>query len=194
MDFRFVVDVDGKEIDVGAGEAASEVCSKEKIIHDEGKLVREGKDVLDGLIQYCINFSIDDLMGMIIQTSEREPFLSTLENLLGMVEKMEEMAILVTKSSLFFINQRLSFGKHLGRPSELHLNDVNNYLSWIGETYYFPSNDEHHKSVIPKINCINEFDVDGSKIKAAVQEKKDDEYEEADVDEWRFVLCFGKVI
>jgi hypothetical protein len=69
MDFRFIVDVDGKEIDVGAGEAASEVCSEEKIIHDEGKLVREGKDVLDGLIQYCINFSIDDLMGMIIQTS-----------------------------------------------------------------------------------------------------------------------------
>lgn len=100
---------------------------------------------------------------------------------------MEGMAVLVTKSSLFFINQRLSFGKHLGRPSELHLNNMNNYLSWMGETYYFLSNDEHHKSVIPKINCINEFDVDGSKIKAAVQEKKDDEYEEADVDEWGFV-------
>lgn len=69
IDFRFVVDVNEREIDVGAGEAASEVCTEEKIIHDEGKLVREGKDVVDGLIQYCIDFSIDDLMGMVLQTS-----------------------------------------------------------------------------------------------------------------------------
>ncbi|KAI9485609.1 MAG: hypothetical protein EXX96DRAFT_645536 [Benjaminiella poitrasii] len=61
-----------------------------------------------------------------------------------------------------------------------HLSFINSYLSCIGETYYFPLNDEHHKSV-------NEFDVDGSKIKAAVQEKKDDEYEQVNVNEWRFV-------
>lgn len=64
------------------------------------------------------------------------------------------------------------------------MKDKNNYLSWIGDTYYFPSNDEHHKSVIPKINDINGLDVDRSRIEAAVQEKKDDEYKEADVDKW----------
>ncbi|RCH80036.1 hypothetical protein CU098_006575, partial [Rhizopus stolonifer] len=66
---RLKIGVNGKEIDVGAGEAASEVCSEEKIIHGEGKLVREGKDIVDGLVRYCIDFSIDNLLGMIIQTS-----------------------------------------------------------------------------------------------------------------------------
>lgn len=100
---------------------------------------------------------------------------------------MEEMAVLLAKSSLFFTNRRLSFGKHLGRPYELHLKDRNNYLSWIGETYYFPSNNEQHKSVIPKIICIKESDIEGSsKIKVTVQEKND-EYEDDDVDKWGFV-------
>jgi hypothetical protein len=69
MDMRFVVDIAGKEIDIGAGEASSAVCAKTKIDRDEGKLVREIKDILDGLIHYCIDFSIDGLRAMVLQTS-----------------------------------------------------------------------------------------------------------------------------
>lgn len=54
VDIRFIFDLDGKEHDVGAGEVARETADKSKILHDKSKLLREGKDVLDGILKTVI--------------------------------------------------------------------------------------------------------------------------------------------
>lgn len=51
---------------------------------------------------------------------ELEPFLNILESLIGLVEKMEEMAVLVTKSSLFLPTEDF----HLENILEDHLSFV----------------------------------------------------------------------
>lgn len=50
MDLRFLYDPNGRERDVGTGEVAREVIDEDKILHDKSKLLREGKDVLDRLL------------------------------------------------------------------------------------------------------------------------------------------------
>ncbi|OBZ81426.1 hypothetical protein A0J61_10526 [Choanephora cucurbitarum] len=54
VDIRFIFDLEGKEYDVGAGEVARETADKAKILHDKSKLLREGKDVLDGILKAVI--------------------------------------------------------------------------------------------------------------------------------------------
>ncbi|KAG2229761.1 hypothetical protein INT48_004765 [Thamnidium elegans] len=49
VDFRIILDADNNEYDVGAGEAARDNANT-KLHHDLGKLLREGKDVLDCLL------------------------------------------------------------------------------------------------------------------------------------------------
>jgi hypothetical protein len=49
IDFRILFDADGVDYDVGAGEAARN-NDNAKLYHDLGKLLREGKDVLDSLL------------------------------------------------------------------------------------------------------------------------------------------------
>ncbi|KAG0162646.1 hypothetical protein DFQ30_001580, partial [Apophysomyces sp. BC1015] len=53
VDFRFIFDAKcghGVELDVGAGEAARNNNDTSKLYKDLGKLLREGKDVVDGLL------------------------------------------------------------------------------------------------------------------------------------------------
>ncbi|ORZ12016.1 hypothetical protein BCR42DRAFT_356875 [Absidia repens] len=60
IDLRFVYDSkDKQEFDVGAGESARS-SQDDKLAHDLGKLTREGKDVLDGLV--CV--ALDDEQGV----------------------------------------------------------------------------------------------------------------------------------
>ncbi|KAG0169208.1 hypothetical protein DFQ29_009794 [Apophysomyces sp. BC1021] len=47
IDFRFIFDANGAEYDVGAGEAARSNSDVGKMHKDLGKLLREGKDVVD---------------------------------------------------------------------------------------------------------------------------------------------------
>ncbi|KAG1037115.1 hypothetical protein G6F43_012928 [Rhizopus delemar] len=54
VDIRFIFDLDGKEYDVGAGEVARETADEAKILRDKSKLLREGKDVLDGILKAVI--------------------------------------------------------------------------------------------------------------------------------------------
>ncbi|KAI9491101.1 hypothetical protein BDB00DRAFT_746114, partial [Zychaea mexicana] len=49
IDLRFIYDTEKVEYDVGAGEASMEPAAP-KLFHDLGKLLREGKDVLDGIL------------------------------------------------------------------------------------------------------------------------------------------------
>ncbi|CAO3649660.1 unnamed protein product [Cunninghamella blakesleeana] len=54
IDVRFIYDGEDDEYDIGVGELA--IDSKEKkLYHDLGKLLREGKDVLDGMLRLIIN-------------------------------------------------------------------------------------------------------------------------------------------
>ncbi|KAI8328744.1 hypothetical protein BC941DRAFT_363560, partial [Chlamydoabsidia padenii] len=49
IDLRFIFDVAKHEYGVGAGEMIND-SSQGKLHNDLGKLVREGKDVLDGIL------------------------------------------------------------------------------------------------------------------------------------------------
>lgn len=51
IDCRFIVDTGDVEVDVRAGEAARSLAPDSKICSDERKLVIEGKDVVDGLLE-----------------------------------------------------------------------------------------------------------------------------------------------
>lgn len=69
IDLRFIYDTDEDEYDVGAGEVARDNNDK-KLIHDLGKLVREGKDVLDGLLHIVMDDKVaKDLSAWVIQIS-----------------------------------------------------------------------------------------------------------------------------
>jgi hypothetical protein len=69
VDVRFIFDRSGREYDVASLEAARD--SQEAKAHgDLGKLVREGKDVLDGLITATIeDDACHNLKSWIIQMS-----------------------------------------------------------------------------------------------------------------------------
>lgn len=56
IDIRFVVDVGEKEVDLAAAEIAKDE-SKYKTIMDQGKLVREGKDIVDNLVDIALILS-----------------------------------------------------------------------------------------------------------------------------------------
>lgn len=70
IDFRFIVDLDEREVDVGAGEAARENATDSKIYEDEVKLVREGKDVIDHLLENTVEVPAEDLVGSISQIKD----------------------------------------------------------------------------------------------------------------------------
>ncbi|KAG2232827.1 hypothetical protein INT48_005695 [Thamnidium elegans] len=68
IDIRFIYDHDGKEYDVGAGEVARETADEEKILPDKSKLLRKGKDVLDGILNTVIPESdANKAIGHIVQ-------------------------------------------------------------------------------------------------------------------------------
>lgn len=67
IDCRFVLDLDKKEIDVGAGEGARKDAGDDKVYQDEGKLAREVKDIIDNLIQNCIDMMPKELIACILQ-------------------------------------------------------------------------------------------------------------------------------
>lgn len=50
IDLRFVVTLNGADMDIGALEAANELHDKKKVLHDTGKLLVETKDIVDGLL------------------------------------------------------------------------------------------------------------------------------------------------
>ncbi|CEJ00570.1 hypothetical protein RMCBS344292_14622 [Rhizopus microsporus] len=70
IDCRFVLDLDKKEIDVGAGEGARKDAGDDKVYQDEGKLAREVKDIIDNLIQNCIDMMPKELIACILQIKE----------------------------------------------------------------------------------------------------------------------------
>lgn len=72
IDCRFIVDIGKNEIDVSAGEVAMSDGYDDKVYAtDEGKLTREGKDVVDGLIEHCVFETPVNLRGCILQIKGR---------------------------------------------------------------------------------------------------------------------------
>ncbi|KAL9553412.1 hypothetical protein MBANPS3_003297 [Mucor bainieri] len=66
IDIRFVVDHNGTEIDVASGEVAKHDGNK-KVIDDEGKLCREGKDIVDNLLNMVSFQKSNSCVGWTIQ-------------------------------------------------------------------------------------------------------------------------------
>lgn len=54
IDLRFIYDENGHDYDVGAAEFAREIIDETKIMHDKSKRIREGKDVLDNILDIFI--------------------------------------------------------------------------------------------------------------------------------------------
>lgn len=54
IDLRFIYDENGHEYDVGVAEFAREIIDEAKIMHDKSKRIREGKDVLDNILDVVI--------------------------------------------------------------------------------------------------------------------------------------------
>ncbi|KAI9006707.1 hypothetical protein CLU79DRAFT_879225, partial [Phycomyces nitens] len=77
IDIRLVVDIDKEELDLAIGECAKRI-SDSKSIKDEGKLLREAKDALDGIIQYTCKYDCR-LMIYFIQITGTHCSLSTTE-------------------------------------------------------------------------------------------------------------------
>lgn len=78
IDIRFVVDVDGKEIDLAAAEVAKD-DSKKKTISDQGKLTREGKDVVDNLVDILSNSDQKSRQTYLFQIASNTCIISTLD-------------------------------------------------------------------------------------------------------------------
>ncbi|KAG2235353.1 hypothetical protein INT48_004972, partial [Thamnidium elegans] len=57
IDLRFIYDTEEDEYNVGAGEAAK-TNDDDKLLHDLGKVIRESKDVLDGLLNIVMEDNI----------------------------------------------------------------------------------------------------------------------------------------
>ncbi|KAI9493825.1 hypothetical protein BDB00DRAFT_356739 [Zychaea mexicana] len=66
IDIRYVVDKNGKTYDLGAAELGKDGASC-KIIQDEGKLTREGKDVVDSLLKTLHESNHRHVLSWIIQ-------------------------------------------------------------------------------------------------------------------------------
>ncbi|KAI7890043.1 uncharacterized protein EV154DRAFT_482606 [Mucor mucedo] len=150
-DYRFVVDVGNKQVDLGVGEAIR------RLDDYPGRLVREGKDVVDRFLQICSQSSPDQSSSFILQTaglcgklssvqiiqpqvyaavphftvdippniSCLAPFIDTLRILITMTQKMECMA------------QKILISHEYGQPKI-----SNNYKSWSAQTFYFPKTHE----------------------------------------------------
>lgn len=56
-----------KGIDVGARGDAREDAGDDEVYQDDGKLVQEGKDIIDNLIQNCIDTTPKELIACILQ-------------------------------------------------------------------------------------------------------------------------------
>ncbi|OAC97554.1 hypothetical protein MUCCIDRAFT_168363 [Mucor lusitanicus CBS 277.49] len=69
VDMRFVLDLNGAEVDVGAVECARALPSEDKLHHDETKLLKEGKDVVDGVINRLHEVDLERVQGRIMQTA-----------------------------------------------------------------------------------------------------------------------------
>lgn len=70
IDMRFIFDHGDKEYDVATGELSKIFLDDQKLFSDEGKLVREGKEVLDGLLFSIVGKKADcEVGGWILQLS-----------------------------------------------------------------------------------------------------------------------------
>lgn len=69
IDLRFIINIGSREIDVRAGEVAKGI-EDEKVLSDESDLLREGKDVQDGLTIIALgDKSSKECLGMVLQLS-----------------------------------------------------------------------------------------------------------------------------
>ncbi|KAI9265574.1 hypothetical protein BY458DRAFT_417898, partial [Sporodiniella umbellata] len=78
IDLRFVVDVNGKEIDLAAAEVAKD-DSKSKTISDQGKLTREGKGTVDNLVGILSNTDQKPRRAYLFQIISNACIVSTLD-------------------------------------------------------------------------------------------------------------------
>lgn len=63
IDLRFILDIGSVEVNLGAAECARPSPSARKLFDDEGKLVKEGKDVVDGIINRLHEVPINSIEG-----------------------------------------------------------------------------------------------------------------------------------
>ncbi|ORY99267.1 hypothetical protein BCR43DRAFT_503980 [Syncephalastrum racemosum] len=127
VDLRFALDHRSHEYDVAAGELAKMFPSDAKIHSDGCKLVREGKDVVDNLINVVNGVQAsDDPVGWIVQLSGNY----------GNRENIEKSAQAVLAGLQTLEDRRLSAGPRFGQLPEP--TRANKRTGWVRPTYYTP--------------------------------------------------------
>lgn len=77
IDIRILYDFEDQEIDLCAGEISKGTSNNAKVWHDDSKVIREGKDILNQLYDLCGNRKNNDLYSWSIQISGLQCVLST---------------------------------------------------------------------------------------------------------------------
>ncbi|CAO0793254.1 unnamed protein product [Mucor circinelloides] len=77
IDIRIVYDFEDEEIDLCAGEISKGTLNNAKVWHDDSKLIREGKDILNQLYDLCGNRENNELYSWSIQISGLQCVVST---------------------------------------------------------------------------------------------------------------------
>ncbi|KAI8082519.1 uncharacterized protein B0P05DRAFT_445074, partial [Gilbertella persicaria] len=74
----FLVDVNGNEVDLAAAKIAKD-DNKNKTISDEGKLTREGKDIVDNLVSVLSDIDLKSRRAYLFQITCNTCIVSTLD-------------------------------------------------------------------------------------------------------------------
>ncbi|GAA5811609.1 hypothetical protein MFLAVUS_005049 [Mucor flavus] len=208
IDIRFVTSINDKVFDVGAAEAAKLDPMTDKIIEDEGKLLREGKDIVDkSLLTVLLEKSTPHVTGWVIQLSGLTGHIYSIhlakpglyvaipQSAIHFPSKASPSTFSNTFKFLLYMCQSMNDLALEARDAisffsldkdsisnNLHMrrcrNSSKDLLSWIRPSYYTPPSHDCTQSVIPSYLPNNDFNASLDIFKEYVQYESDDEEKE----------------
>lgn len=187
IDIRFVTCINGKYFDVGAVEAAKINPLTVKIIDDEGKLLHEGKDIVDKLLQIVLlkketpqvigwTIQLSGLSGRIYTIHLAKPglYVAIPQSPIQFPSKLSSSSFTETFTFMLSMCQSMndlaleaqnaiSFfslnqdGISTNLNIRRNINDPKHLPSGIRPTYYMPPNHDCTLSVVPSNSDSNAF-------------------------------------
>ncbi|KAG2211113.1 hypothetical protein INT45_009765 [Circinella minor] len=137
IDCRFVYDYNGQEYDLGVGELSKQNPGDDKLFGDEGKLIREGKEVVDGLAStLCGRSSDQEFKGWLLQLNGHNGELITIHMISpGLYVSIPQRSLTIPSSlttlidfeqtldSLFLLKDGLEANAHLVHESIMDISN-----------------------------------------------------------------------
>ncbi|CAO3591920.1 unnamed protein product [Absidia cylindrospora] len=178
VDFRFLLDTNGVELDVGAGEAARN-NDRDKLHKGLGTLLREGKDAIDGLLVNTLDEEpvcktgawIIQISGLYAEISSvhlardglyvcvprgKLTFPSNPSNLFAFINTLEKMLLMVTKleDNALALQANIDFledrRRSIGKMFDRPklLNEKHSRKQWTRPTWYSPTRNDQRLSKV----------------------------------------------